>query len=120
MILTPRMDYSVCIVIYVNKNKYFNNKKVLNFFSIVYLPLAENFTSQHFLNIPRLPMQTVYFSADLRLDFSHLKGAVSLFYVIFLFHESKPSGPLRNRLKCFFLKIRFHEDIHEISGSVQC
>ena len=41
------------------------------------------------------------------------------FFVIFLFHESKPSGPLINRLKWFCLKIRFRKDIREISDSAQ-
>ena len=38
-------------------------------------------------------------------------------FVIFLFHESKPSGPVINSLKWFCLKIRFREDICEISDS---
>ena len=39
--------------------------------------------------------------------------------VIFLFHESKPSGPLINILKWFCLKFRFREDIREIIDSAQ-
>ena len=35
------------------------------------------------------------------------------------FHESNLSGPLLNRLKWFFLKIRFRGDICEISDSAQ-
>ena len=42
---------------------------------------------------------------------SQLKGAVSRDFLPLFFHESLPSGPLINRLKQFFLKIRFHEDI---------
>ena len=39
------------------------------------------------------------------------KGAVSRDFRPLFFHESKPSEPLINRLKWFFLKIRFLEDI---------
>ena len=39
-----------------------------------------------------------------------LQGAVSRdFLPLFFFHESNPSGPLINRLKYFFLKIRFRQ-----------
>ena len=49
------------------------------------------------------------------------KGAVSRdFLSYFLFRALKPSGPLINRLNRFYLKIRFHEDIREISVSLQC
>ena len=41
------------------------------------------------------------------------------FVGIFLFYESNPSGPLINWLKCFYLKICFHGDIHEISDPEQ-
>ena len=42
---------------------------------------------------------------------NRFKGAVSRdFLPFFLFHESKPSGPLTNRLKWFCLKIRFRGD----------
>ena len=44
-----------------------------------------------------------------------IKGAVSRdFLTLFFFHESNPSEPLINRLKWFFLKIRFREDIRKI------
>ena len=44
-----------------------------------------------------------------------IKWAVSRdFCHFFLFHESKPLGPLINRLKWFCLKIHFCEDICEI------
>ena len=49
-----------------------------------------------------------------------LRGSVTRIFVIFLFHESKPSGTLINRLKWFSVKIRFCEDIREISDSAQC
>ena len=40
------------------------------------------------------------------------KGGVSRdFRPQFFFHKSNPSGPLINRLKWFFIKIRFREDI---------
>ena len=49
---------------------------------------------------------------ELRDKLQDLKGAVSRdFQPLFFFHESNPSGPLINRLKWFFLKIRFREDI---------
>ena len=49
-----------------------------------------------------------------------LKGAVSRdFLAFFLFHELKPSGPLKNRLKWFCFKIRFCEDIREKFDSAQ-
>ena len=50
----------------------------------------------------------------------HFKGVVSQdFLAIFLFHESKQSGPLINRLKWFFLKVRFCRDIREQFNSAQ-
>ena len=48
-----------------------------------------------------------------------LKGQCHEIFVIFLFHESKSPGPLKNKLKWFCLKIRFCEDICEISDSAQ-
>ena len=42
-----------------------------------------------------------------------LEGQCHEIFVIFLFHESKPSGPLINRLKWFCLKIRFRGNIRE-------
>ena len=43
---------------------------------------------------------------------TNFKGAVSRdFRPQFFFHESNPSGPLISRLKWFFLKLRFREDI---------
>ena len=40
-------------------------------------------------------------------------------FVIFVYHELKPSGPLINRLKWFCSKIHFHEDIRKISDSAE-
>ena len=45
-------------------------------------------------------------------------GRVTRFFY-FVFHESKPSGPLINMLIGFLLKIRFHGYIREISDSAQ-
>ena len=45
--------------------------------------------------------------------------SVTRFFVIRLFHELKPSGPLKNRLKWFCLKIPFRGDIRETFDSVQ-
>ena len=49
-----------------------------------------------------------------------VKGQCHENFVIFSFHELKPSGPLIYRLKWFCWKICFHEDIYKISGSAQC
>ena len=38
---------------------------------------------------------------------NYLKGQCHEIFGIFLFHESKPFGPLINRLKWFCLKVRF-------------
>ena len=52
---------------------------------------------------------------------SVLKGQChEIFVIYFLFHESKPSGPLINMLKWFCLKIQFCKDICEISDSAPC
>ena len=51
---------------------------------------------------------------------SDQKSRDTRFFGIFLFHESKPSGPLIKRLKWFCLKVRFHEDIREKFDSGQC
>ena len=53
-------------------------------------------------------------------DECSLKGQCHEIFVIFLFHESKPSGPLINRLKWFCLKIRVREDIRKIGDSALC
>ena len=45
------------------------------------------------------------------------RGSVTRF---FLFHESKPSGPLINRLNWFCLKVHFRGDICEKFDSAQC
>ena len=45
---------------------------------------------------------------------------VTRFFGIFLFHESKPPGPLINRLKWFCLKVRFRGEICEKFDSAQC
>ena len=42
-----------------------------------------------------------------------LLGQCHEIFEIFLFHESKPSGPLINRIKWFCLKVRFHGEICE-------
>ena len=48
-----------------------------------------------------------------------LKGQCQEIFCHFLFHESKPSGPLINKLNWFCLKIRFCEDIRKISDFAQ-
>ena len=51
---------------------------------------------------------------------SGASGAVSRdFLEFFLFHESKPSGPLINRLKWFCLKVCFHGEICKKFDSAQ-
>ena len=60
----------------------------------------------------RIPIQNVKISNPGKNDTDtdpgkRIKGAVSWDF----FHESNPSGPLINKLKCFFLKIRFPKDI---------
>ena len=49
-----------------------------------------------------------------------LKGQCHEIFGIFLFHESKPSGPLINRLKWFCFKVRFRGEIREKFDSAQC
>ena len=51
--------------------------------------------------------------------YTFFKGQCHEIFWNFLFHESKPSGPLINSLKCFCFKIRFCEDICKISDSTQ-
>ena len=48
-----------------------------------------------------------------------LKGQCHEIFWHFLFHELNPSGPLINRLKWFFLKIRFSQDTREKFVSAQ-
>ena len=49
-----------------------------------------------------------------------LKGQCHEIFGNFLFHESKPSGPLINRLKWFCLKVSFRGEIREKFDSAQC
>ncbi len=51
--------------------------------------------------------------------FCGLKGQCHEIFCHFLFHESKPSGPRKYRLKWFCLEICFREDIHKICDSAQ-
>ena len=51
--------------------------------------------------------------------FVTLKGQCHEIFWHFLFHESKPSGPLINRLKWFCLKVRFQGELREKFDSPQ-
>ena len=55
-------------------------------------------------------------------SYLNLKGQCHEIFWHFLFHESKPSGPLINRLKWFCLKVCFCREIHKNSTprSVAC
>ena len=56
-----------------------------------------------------MPIET-FFNFSRFLQDTCVKGEVSRdFLPLFFFHESNPSGPLINRLKWFFLKIRLCE-----------
>ena len=46
----------------------------------------------------------------------NLKGLCHEIFNPYFCHESNPSGPLINRLKWYFLKIRFCEDIRILSS----
>ena len=68
------------------------------------------------------PLQTYNITRQRNLTMIHLiylKGQCHEIFCQFLFQESKPSWPLKNRQKWFCLKIRFREDIREISDSAQ-
>ena len=51
---------------------------------------------------------------------NYLKGQCHEIFAIFLFNESKPSGPLINRLKLFCLKFSFCRDFGEQFDSAKC
>ena len=88
-------------------------------FSVIYLPGCASLHKQ-ILKGQSNKISTSSFSSfkpawatDQRVKiFSILvKGAVSRDFRPIFFHKSNPSGPLINKLKWFFLKIRFRKDI---------
>ena len=63
----------------------------------------------------QLPEATGFLIADSAeyLICNTVKGQCHKIFGILIFHESKPSGPLINRLKWFCVKIRFRGDIRD-------
>ena len=59
-------------------------------------------------------------SCEKSRDTASLKAQCHKIFAIFLFHESKPSGPLINRLNWFCLQICFRRDIRDKFESTQC